>query len=268
MSISLIVLIVAIIFLIIVLILPSSSSSEKEYPEELPDVLKSITIMRKKGWDWFVRPDGKIDGVVVDDDEYFHENLGKHRRKWVYWGLDGKKREEDRYMWNPTTQGLDDLRAVSGGNGNIVMTMRKSHAKEPDQGEKEPILIGKQARDRVDIEETFTAIKEELVRTVEGLQAKEEDYKETARKYTNAQEKIEELQDENQEYFETISDQSKLIDRLKSENEDLEAELEEKKSQLEKKREEIRRIEEEVDTTLEKQRERGEKKTEAEEARA
>lgn len=90
------------------------STSEREYPEGLEDVFKSISIMREKGWDWFVRPDGKIDGVIVDDDEYFHENLGEHRRKWIYWGLDGKRRSEDRYRWNDTTQELDDLRAVSG----------------------------------------------------------------------------------------------------------------------------------------------------------
>lgn len=235
-------------------------------PRGMGHVLSALDTLKDKGWDLFVRPDGSIDGVIVDDDEYFHDQLGKHRRKWIYWDKDGQRREEDRFMLNETTRKLDDMRAISGGEGGVVLTKRKSHEAEPDEGEREPILIGPRARKKIDVEETFQAIEKEQNRTIEGLQKKEEDYRKVQRKYADLQNRVEELERENREYSKTVRDQSTLIDRLKAENEDLEAELEEKREQLEQKREELQRIEEEAQDTLEKARERREAEAEAEAA--
>jgi len=236
----------------------------EELPGGMDQILSALDTLEEEGWDFFVRPDGSIDGVVTGGDEYFHDRFGKHRRKWIYYDRDGQRREEDRFMFNETTQGFDDLRSISGGAGGVVLTKRKSHTAEPDEGEKEPILIGPRARQRIDVAETFEAIEEEQNRTIEGLQEKERDYRKVQRRYADLQASQKEIEDENRKYVKAIRDQSTLIDRLKAENEDLEAELKEKKSQLDQKREELKQIEEEAQETLEKTVERREAEAEAE----
>jgi len=236
----------------------------EELPSGMDQILSALNTLEEKGWDFFVRPDGSIDGVVTDDDEYFHDKFGKHRRKWIYYDRNGQRREEDRFMFNETTQGFDDMRAISAGSGGVIVTMRKSHEPEPDEGEKEPILIGPKAREKIDVAETFKAIEEEQNRTIEGLRKKEEDYRKVQRRYADLQNRVKEIEDENREYVKTIRDQSTLIDRLKAENEDLEAELKETKDQLERKREELKQVEEEAQETLEKTLERREAEAEAE----
>jgi len=116
------------------------------------DNLNALKKIIKSGNRIFVRPSGAVGGLVVGEEDYFDHEMEMTRRRIIVLGMDGKRREEHKDVYNQKSQSMDDIIPISHEKGIVLTEMRN-----PD-GSIQPILVGPTASELKVTSDDFEAM--------------------------------------------------------------------------------------------------------------
>lgn len=166
------------------------------------------------------RPDGKVEGIVIDDDEeYEDDDLGVTRERLRYLTLDGEERVEPKDGFNPKRGALQKLVKVKPNGSGLYLT----ELTNPKTGERMQIEKGKGISRLREEADNIQAVKKEL----DGMSNEYRSMKEKLKKQENKNAQIEEdrqtMETNLKQYREANSRLRNLVESLKARADSAEA---------------------------------------------